>query len=614
MPVELFSNQGQTTVTNGGTTAPSIGTVETWTVTSSASFPPALSGVSTGTGAFWVFHVTDPAAPSESVMVTNVAGTTWTVTRGADGTTPVTHAPGFTVQNTVPASVLTAMALNMPPRGSWPPEAASAVIDTPFAGQATPPATRLVVTPTFTASGGSGNNTDAVNYALGTFGVTAATSGAGGSSLIQGTFQLNSVNTPLNMLGKSLVIWMKRTTFSNFLGSYPRVCLGDTSLTNYYYWATKENPAQPWALDGEWIRMTLPFGAAHTVGSPNRASLAAITIQTFDASTGPATVTLGGVATMAEAATQWPHGVVSWTCDDGYASQFSVAAPYMDRYGQRATSYIITETLWNPVFGSYFTLAQARQLEQMNGWEMGVHSYTAYNHNASYTGISDAAALADMQAGKFWLLNNGFRCPETFCYPEGLYNDATMTNCLSNFASSLSISQNGDDPGETWPPADRARIRRVMIGPATVTATIQGYIDAAVANHQWLVLGWHDLSASPTGLQSLTSQFLTLVDYVASSGIACLPVSEVLKAPQVPQPCGVLTAPSVPATTVALGNPYSTDVTIYITAGASTCAVKLNATTVLTIPSAGVGTVRLESGATITLTYTSAPTWVWFGD
>jgi peptidoglycan/xylan/chitin deacetylase (PgdA/CDA1 family) len=408
---------------------------------------------------------------------------------------------------------------------------------------------------------------------------------------------------------------MRRTTFGNVLGQYPRVILGDTGLTNFYYWATRENPLQPWALDGEWMRITLPFGAAHVTGAPNRASLAAFSIQTFDVSTGPATVNFGGLATMSESATQWPHGVVSWTADDGFASQFSIAAPYMDRYGQRATSYIITETLWGSGFGAqYFSLAQARELELMNGWEMGVHSYTGYNHNVSYTGISDAQALADMQAGKFWLLNNGFRCPETFCYPEGMYNSATLNNCLSNFASSLSISQCGDDPGETWPPADRARIRRIMIGPATVTADIQGYIDKAVANHQWLVLGFHDLAASPTGLQSLTSQHFTLCDYIASSGAACLPVSEVLKAPVAPQPCGVLTAPSVPATTVAVQNPFATDVTIYITAGASTCAVKLNATTVFTIPSAGVNTVRLESMATITLTYTSAPTWVWFGD
>ena len=618
---ELFTNAAITTVITGGTTAPAQGTIETWTVSSSASFPPAQSGASTGTGAFWTFHVADQVAPTEIIQVQNVTGTTWTVTRGAEGSTPVAHAAGFTVQNVITAGVMTAATVPAPPRGNWPPEAASAIIDTLFTGQVTPPATRLVVTPTYTAAGGSGSNTDAVNYALGTFGVTAATSGAGGQSTIQGTFQLNGVNTPLNMTGKSLVIWMRRTSFSNFLGSYPRIYLGDTALTNVFCWSVQENAAQPWALDGGWIRMTLPWGAidaAANVGSPNRASLAAITIVTYDAGAGAATVNLGGVATMAESVTAFPKGVISWTCDDGYASQFSTAAPYMDQYGQRATSYIITETLWNPVFGSYFSLSQAQQLEQMHGWEMGCHAYTAYNHNQSYTSISDAAALADMQAAKIWLMANGFRAAETFCYPEGLYNANTLVNVASNFASGISISQNGGWPDETYPPADRQRLRRIMIGPSTVTATIQGYITAAAANHEWLILGFHDLNASPTGLQSLTSQFYTLCDSVASSGAACLPVSEVLKSAVQPQAVGLLTAPPVPLTTVALVNPYPFDVTIYITnPGSSTVGVKLGATTVFTMPASALwpATVRLGAGSSITLTYTSTtPAWVWFGD
>lgn len=93
MPVaELFtSDQAATTVSAGGTTAPAGGTTETWTVTSSAGFGTAVTGVSQ-------YHVADPALPSEIIAVTNVSGTTWTVTRGAEGTTPAAHAAGFTAQ------------------------------------------------------------------------------------------------------------------------------------------------------------------------------------------------------------------------------------------------------------------------------------------------------------------------------------------------------------------------------------------------------------------------------------------------------------------------------------------------------------------------------------
>lgn len=78
---------------SGGTTAPASGTTETWTVASSSSFPAASSSATPPTQ----FHVADITANSEIVAVTNVSGTTWTVTRGAEGTTPVAHTAGFTV-------------------------------------------------------------------------------------------------------------------------------------------------------------------------------------------------------------------------------------------------------------------------------------------------------------------------------------------------------------------------------------------------------------------------------------------------------------------------------------------------------------------------------------
>ena len=99
MAAELFANTPSTTVSSGGTDAPASGTPETWTVTSSAEFPAAATGVSQ-------FHVGDPAATSEMIAVTNVSGSTWTVTRGAESTTPVAHSAGFTVQQVVTAGAL----------------------------------------------------------------------------------------------------------------------------------------------------------------------------------------------------------------------------------------------------------------------------------------------------------------------------------------------------------------------------------------------------------------------------------------------------------------------------------------------------------------------------
>ena len=103
IPLEVFANNPSTTVSSGGTTAPASGTVETWTVASSASFPAVDQGATQ-------FHVADPALPSEMITVQAVSGTTWTVQRGAELSAPVAHAGGFTVVQVVTAGALAHLA------------------------------------------------------------------------------------------------------------------------------------------------------------------------------------------------------------------------------------------------------------------------------------------------------------------------------------------------------------------------------------------------------------------------------------------------------------------------------------------------------------------------
>jgi hypothetical protein len=50
-----------------------------------------------------------PGAESEKILVTNISGSTATVTRGADGTTPVAHSSGFTVQAVLTRASLLAL-------------------------------------------------------------------------------------------------------------------------------------------------------------------------------------------------------------------------------------------------------------------------------------------------------------------------------------------------------------------------------------------------------------------------------------------------------------------------------------------------------------------------
>jgi hypothetical protein len=372
----------------------------------------------------------------------------------------------------------------------------------------------------------SGSSTaDTSDFALGSESRSVTTGGGGALLSFATTF-----STPLNLTGKYLVVWIKEINEGNFLTGYPRIYLGDAALTNAYFWRPGSTPAQPYGLDGEWIRITLPFGSSAVVGSPSRSSLATLTIQVVDNSAGVAIFKLGGMMTVNEPS-QWPNGVVSLAFDDGFLTHATVAKPYMDHYGYRGTMFLITETLWNHGggFASYMDLAQVKQ-QEVDGWEAATHAYTAAAHNAGYVSIGDVAAFNDMVAGKSYLVQQGARAPEQFAYPLGVFDAKTLPLVSRLFGSGRSISSVGSYPDETFPPANLNRLRSFAVIAGSSVATVEGYITAAFNNKEWLILVFHDLVASgASGNSYLIADFQTLIDFINTTGIPVRPISEVLK-------------------------------------------------------------------------------------
>jgi hypothetical protein len=107
MPLAVFANDAFTTATSTyGTTSPASGTSESWVMTSNAGFPVASASAVPST--WW--HLVDQALPSETIAVTANPSASWTVTRGAEGTTPVAHAAGATYYAVVSAGDLAGFA------------------------------------------------------------------------------------------------------------------------------------------------------------------------------------------------------------------------------------------------------------------------------------------------------------------------------------------------------------------------------------------------------------------------------------------------------------------------------------------------------------------------
>lgn len=109
---ELLVNANSATITSGGTTAPSALTAETWTVT--ASNWPVLAA----NQQFRVIDKVDLGKTSgyEIMLVganANGTGVTWTANRGAEGTTPYSHASGWTAVPAGTAGAITEQAFQV---------------------------------------------------------------------------------------------------------------------------------------------------------------------------------------------------------------------------------------------------------------------------------------------------------------------------------------------------------------------------------------------------------------------------------------------------------------------------------------------------------------------
>lgn len=549
MITEAFTNQAQTTVASGGTTAPSSGTTETWTVVSTVSFPAASTGASQ-------FRVVDPATgkSGEIILVTNVSGTTWSVTRGAENSTPVAHSAGFTIQQVVTEGTLAGFA-----QATTAPGDASAVLDS--TGNWTAPAgfyrpapqlpryPRTIITQFqsghgFTAAtSGTGtnvNDTTAANFIAGSQAATIVTKGDGSSFT-------NLTNTSLSFdaTGRYMCLRYRIDEVLNAQALHLDVS-SDTSFTNFWRWDFHDGVTTlgaGYSYDGEWEQLIFSFGDATVTGTPNRAACVAVRLRARDWAGSPPspapvqanaamTIQWQEVSLIEDPQALFPSGLVTFCFDDIYATQYTNAKPVMDALGQRATLAVIGDAIG---VGSSMTMAQLQTLQNVSGWEIGLHANTSAVHSATDPGVALGVVETDLRQEKIRFQQNGLNSSRTFAYPSGLWNPAILA-LLGQYVSAarLNFLNAGQ---ETFPPANPMKLRAcgaissLALNQHTA-AFVQTQIDAAKANRSWLILVFHKIlsSGSPaTSTECTLADFTTIANYVAASGMPVRTISEVMR-------------------------------------------------------------------------------------
>lgn len=110
-----------------------------------------------------------------------------------------------------------------------------------------------------------------------------------------------------------------------------------------------------------------------------------------------------------------PDQPVALTFDDGYADAATAALPILNRYGFKATFYIVPGFVGAPGYMSWEQI----ELLHNSGMEIGSHTMT----HADLTGLTEISAIRKELVQSREVLEERLGVPvRSFCYPAGSYS------------------------------------------------------------------------------------------------------------------------------------------------------------------------------------------------
>ena len=214
-------------------------------------------------------------------------------------------------------------------------------------------------------------------------------------------------------------------------------------------------------------------------------------------------------------------GIVSFTFDDGYKSQYS-GIKLLAEKGITGTVYPSSLTI-EEGNAEYMTVKELQELVNYYGAEVGVHHATVYDQ------------MTAEELREHWtqyqqiIKENGLGDGKHMAYPGGLHPAEVVQLAKGFFVSCRTIY--GLTHAETYPPADDYRLRAI----SSISAASGGYnveyikdkIDRAMAAGAWLILVFHRIEEGNTTMYCSETDLAAIADYAIASSANIMNVAEV---------------------------------------------------------------------------------------
>lgn len=260
-------------------------------------------------------------------------------------------------------------------------------------------------------------------------------------------------------------------------------------------------PLQP----DKWTPITLSFGGARVVGSPDRGAIDAAGWFLRDDGSGAVEFAWSDLSTHPEA----DDGLLSLTFDDGLAAHYTIAAREMQRFGFQGTAYVMPDQIGGQGF---MTLEQLTALRDRFGWEVAAH------YDVPLTELGQDALEPTLLGVQRFLQVHGFeRGSQQLAFPLGRQDPWRVMPVVREHFRTARLASAGP---ETIPPADPHRLRVVNVLDSTTPEAIGAAARRARAHGEWVILMFHHLVPRPAGsLEYGIQDFVRSLEFIRGSGI-----------------------------------------------------------------------------------------------
>jgi len=284
-------------------------------------------------------------------------------------------------------------------------------------------------------------------------------------------------------------------------------------------------------MNGKWAVLTFSMEDTWTDSGPGTIDFSAITdLQlTFKSkNTNPVTLRFGGVS-MVPKPTAFPNGVATFTHDDGWLTQYTIARTEFAKRGIRCTVYPIHNLADNPNLSNlYMRVGQLRDLQDRYGWDVGYHAHLDTRHNLSkgFIDLTDDELHDEYARGIAWLQRNGFDAWNHMAYPKGAYD--TRVDAITRQYFTTSRTAASASILVPLRPSNEERAQLLIKNMNDTVAALQPAIDRAVASGSWVIFMGHQFAESASSGYVGRSDLAAILDYAVASGIEIRTVSDVM--------------------------------------------------------------------------------------